>query len=209
MVTLAIMLSSTRATINLEDIDFAAIQDRLISPVGMVNQFALQTEITGTQTLGWVTLGLLWRLAVSSFSSGPIGSFLARFEFLFGTQALTLTVIRSIFDMARGLASRLAITFLVYGPEQTINGLTKVSLQSVKDFLFNEKLILLVTGRAFAQFFIFLATFPVIFLFARFVYPRIREGLPSRRSGVEKKDLLVLPDALSEGIDEIISRIVL
>ena len=39
------------------------IQDRLISPVGMVNQFALQTEITGIGALGWVTLGdlhLLW-----------------------------------------------------------------------------------------------------------------------------------------------------
>ena len=39
------------------------VQDRLISPVGMVNQFALQTEITGIGALGWVTLGdlhLLW-----------------------------------------------------------------------------------------------------------------------------------------------------
>ena len=68
------MLSSTRATINLEDIDLAAIQaktqkpfqkaqltvivqDRLISPVGMVNQFALQAETTGLGALGWVAIG--------------------------------------------------------------------------------------------------------------------------------------------------------
>ena len=147
------------------------VQDRLISPVGMVNQFALQTEITGIGALGWVTLGdlhfciysgffssvkaeccfcsgLLWRLAISSFSTGPIGSFLAGFEFLFSTQSLALTIIRfipistiasihqpiglyiictylfstrSLFDMARDLASRLAITFLFYGAEQTVS----------------------------------------------------------------------------------------
>ena len=74
LVLLAIMLSSTRATINLEDIDLAAIQaktqkpfqksqltvivqDRLISPVGMVNQFALQAETTGLGALGWVAIG--------------------------------------------------------------------------------------------------------------------------------------------------------
>ena len=80
---LVIMVSSTMATINLEDIDLAAIQanpfildkmypksfleektlygdivqDRLISPVGMVNQFALQAEVTGIGALGWVTIG--------------------------------------------------------------------------------------------------------------------------------------------------------
>ena len=37
----------------------------------------------------------------------------------------------------------------------------------------------------------------------------ISEMMNLSGSGVEKKDLLVLPDALSEGIDEIISRIVL
>ena len=33
------------------------VQDRLISPVGMVNQFALQAETTGIGALGWVTIG--------------------------------------------------------------------------------------------------------------------------------------------------------
>ena len=95
--------------------------------------------------------GLLWRLAISSFSTGPIGSFLAGFEFLFSTQSLALTIIRfipistiasihqpiglyiictylfstrSLFDMARDLASRLAITFLFYGAEQTVSKLS-------------------------------------------------------------------------------------
>ena len=35
------------------------VQDRLISPVGMVNQFALQAETTGIGALGWVTIGEL------------------------------------------------------------------------------------------------------------------------------------------------------
>ena len=34
-------------------------QDRLISPVGMVNQFALQAETTGFGALGWVAIGEL------------------------------------------------------------------------------------------------------------------------------------------------------
>jgi len=210
MTTLAIMFSSTTATINLEDIDLAAIQDRLISPVGMVNQFALQTEITGIGALGWVTLGLLWRLAISSFSTGPIGSFLAGFEFLFSTQSLALTIIRSLFDMARDLASRLAITFLFYGAEQTIAGLTDVSLQSVKDFLFDEELLVLVTGRSFAQFFIFIVAIVPIYLFAIFLYPTVREVLPSSRSRADEKELLAdLPNALTEGIDRVVSRITL
>merc|ERR1712203_684761 len=95
LMTMAIMFSSTTTA----TIDLGAIQDRLISPVGMVNQFALQAETTGIGALGWVTLGLLWRLAISSFSTGPIGSFLAGFEFLFSTQSLALTIIRSLFDI--------------------------------------------------------------------------------------------------------------
>ena len=105
---------------------------------------------------------------------------------------------RSLFDMARDLASRLFITFLFYGAEETVNifslntslltfnflcqiaGLTSVSVQSVKDFLFDEELILLVTGRAFAQFFIFLVAIVPIYLFAITLYPTIREVLPSQ-----------------------------
>jgi len=204
---LAIMLSSTTGTINLEDIDLAAIQDRLISPVGMVNQFALQAETTGIGALGWVTIGLLWRLASTTFATGPIGSFLAGFGFLFSTQSLALTIIRSIFDMVRDLASRLVITFLVYGAEQTIAGLTNVSLQSVKDFLNDPELIILVTGRTVAGFFIFLAAIVPIYLFAITIYPNIRGALPSQRSSVEGKDSLALPNALTEGIDRVISKI--
>merc|ERR1712083_573282 len=89
------------------------------------------------------------------------------------------TIIRSLFDMARDLASRLAITFLFYGAEQTIAGLTDVSLQSVKDFLFDEELLVLVTGRSFAQFFIFIVAIVPIYLFAIFLYPTVREVLPS------------------------------
>ena len=61
-----------------------------------------------------------------------------------------------------------------------IAGLTSVSVQSVKDFLFDEELILLVTGRAFAQFFIFLVAIVPIYLFAITLYPTIREVLPSQ-----------------------------
>jgi len=206
LVTMAIVFSSTTATIDLGDIDLAAIQDRLISPVGMVNQFALQAETTGIGALGWVTIGLLWRLAIASFSSGPIGSFLAGFEFLFSTQSLALTIIRSIFDMVRDLASRLFITFLFYGAEETIAGLTSVSVQSVKDFLFDEELILLVTGRAFAQFFIFLVAIVPIYLFAITLYPTIREVLPSQRSSGHQ-ELLEVPSVLTEGIDRVIARL--
>ena len=60
-----------------------------------------------------------------------------------------------------------------------IAGLTDVSLQSVKDFLFDEELLVLVTGRSFAQFFIFIVAIVPIYLFAIFLYPTVREVLPS------------------------------
>merc|ERR1719367_292239 len=142
LVTMAIVFSTTTATIDLGDIDLAAIQDRLISPVGMVNQFALQAESTGFGALGWVAIGLLWRLASATFATGPVGAFLASFGFLFSTQSLALTIIRSLFDTARDLASRLVITFLVYGAEATLAGLTNVSVQSVKDFLNDPDLLI-------------------------------------------------------------------
>ena len=127
--------------------------------------------------------------------------------------------------MARDLASRLAITFLVYGAEQTVSnenayrtpagtsatnrtlaptpgyfdisqlvcqlaGLTDVSLQSVKDFLNDPDLIVLITGRTVAGFFIFLAAIVPIYLFAVTIYPSIRGVLPSQSESCQilKKD---------------------
>lgn len=51
------------ATVDLGDIDLAAIVERLISPVGMVNQFALQAETNAIGTAGWLGLG----------KAGPLG----------------------------------------------------------------------------------------------------------------------------------------
>ena len=60
-------------------------------------------------------------------------------------------------------------------------GLADVSVQSVKDFLNSTDLLYLVTGRAIAQFVIFMAVIPLLFGFALYVYPALRPALPARR----------------------------
>ena len=75
---------------------------------------------------------------------------------------------------------------VLFGKSRTLNfccqiaGLTNVSLQSVKDFLNDPELIILVTGRTVAGFFIFLAAIVPIYLFAITIYPNIRGALPSQ-----------------------------
>ena len=57
LVVLVVALPGGLATVDLGDIDMEAIVERLISPVGMVNQFALQAETNAIGTAGWLGLG--------------------------------------------------------------------------------------------------------------------------------------------------------
>ena len=49
--------ASIARTINLGSIDFDAIFNRLISPSGLVTQFALELEVQAIFTIGWIILG--------------------------------------------------------------------------------------------------------------------------------------------------------
>ena len=55
--TLVSNMMDTARTLEIGSIDFQAIIDRLISPSGLVTQFALELEFQIIFTLGWIVLG--------------------------------------------------------------------------------------------------------------------------------------------------------
>ena len=50
-------MMATARTLDIGSIDFDAIIDRLISPTGLVTQFALELEVQAIFTIGWIVLG--------------------------------------------------------------------------------------------------------------------------------------------------------
>merc|ERR1712168_841252 len=76
----------TARTINIGSIDFDAIVDRLISPTGLVTQFALELEVQAIFTAGWIIMGLIWQVAVAN-TSGGIQAAIQGLSFLLSTQA--------------------------------------------------------------------------------------------------------------------------
>merc|ERR1719419_1507325 len=143
-------MMATARTIDIGSIDFDAIIDRLISPTGLVTQFALELEVQAIFTIGWIVLGLIWQVAIAN-TSGSIQAALQGLGFLLSTQALATTVVRSIYDTIRSVISRLAVTFLAFGADATIAGISSVSLVDVGDFLFNPALVFLAVGRGILQ----------------------------------------------------------
>jgi len=163
----------TARTINIGTIDFDAIVERLISPTGLVTQFALELEVQAIFTAGWIILGLMWQVAVAN-TSGGIQAAIQGLGFLLSTQGVATTVVRSIYDSIRSIISRLAVTFLLFGAEATIAGISSVSLVDVGDFLFNPALIFLAVGRGILQVGMIIVAALPIYLFAVGVYPTLR-----------------------------------
>ena len=50
-------LVETARTVDIGSIDFDAILERLISPRGLVTQFALELEVQTIFTIGWIIMG--------------------------------------------------------------------------------------------------------------------------------------------------------
>jgi len=165
---------------NPQEINLEAISARLMSPQGLVTQFALEVETQAIFTTGWLVSGAAWQFAMIN-SEEETQRMLAPLEFLFSTQNLATTVARSLFDATRSLLSRLAITIFVFGWDTTINGIIETADPfAIGDFLFNPGLIILLLGRAVAQIVFFFSAIGPIYLFARDVYPNIPR--PERRS---------------------------
>ena len=104
---------------NPQEINLEAISARLMSPQGLVTQFALEVETQAIFTTGWLVSGAAWQFAMIN-SEEETQRMLAPLEFLFSTQNLAVTVARSLFDATRSLLSRLAITIFVFGWDTTV-----------------------------------------------------------------------------------------
>ena len=105
---------------NPQEINLDLISARLVSPQGLVTQFALEVETQTIFTTGWLVSGALWQYAMLN-TEGETQRMLSSLDFLFSTQNLATTVARSLFDATRSLLSRLAITFFVFGWDTTVS----------------------------------------------------------------------------------------
>ena len=104
---------------NPEEIDLDFISQRLVSPQGLVTQFALELEVQAIFTTGWLVAGAAWQYAMLN-TEGETQQALSQLQFLLSTNALALTVVRSLFDAARSLLSRLTITIFIFGWDTTV-----------------------------------------------------------------------------------------
>ena len=177
---------------NPQEIDLDAISARLVSPQGLVTQFALEVETQAIFTTGWLVSGALWQYLMLN-TEGETQRMLSGLQFLFSTQSLATTIARSLFDATRSLLSRLVITIFMFGWDTTvsveqarvvqtssfiscfqINGIIEnADPFSIGDFLFNPGLIVLVLGRVIGQIVFFFTAIGPIYLFATEVYPNI------------------------------------
>lgn len=105
---------------NPQEIDLDFISSRLVSPQGLVTQFALELETQTIFTGGWLISGAIWQYAMLN-TDGELQQTLSQLSFLLSTKALALTVVRSLFDSMRSLLSRVAITIFVFGWDTTVS----------------------------------------------------------------------------------------
>ena len=105
---------------NPQEISLDAISERLVSPEGLVTQFALEVETQAIFTTGWLVSGALWQYLMLN-TEGETQRMLSGLQFLFSTQSLATTIARSLFDATRSLLSRLAITIFFFGWDTTVS----------------------------------------------------------------------------------------
>ena len=122
---------------NPQEINLDLISARLVSPQGLVTQFALELETQTIFTTGWLVSGALWQYAMLN-TEGETQRMLSGLDFLFSTQNLATTVVRSLFDATRSLLSRLTISFFVFGWDETVSTQSLSEPRSVILFLLDQ-----------------------------------------------------------------------
>jgi len=176
-----ISASIPNGVLNPAEIDWPFIFNSLISPKGLVTQFALELETQTIFTLGWVVVSVLWQILVINNVAG-LQALLLPLSFLLSTNAIANTVVRSLFDSVRSLVSRLVITIFVFGFEDTMSGIiANADPFSIGDFLFNPTILLITVGRFFAAITFFFIAIGPIFYFATNIYPNIRPPTETTR----------------------------
>jgi len=122
-------------------VNLTQISDSLLSPAGIVDQFALSILLQAILIIGYLTLGILYNWASGTITSGPLVPFIEYFEIHLSNQATAQTLVRSVLGLVWELVARSMTVFLMFGVGNTVTQvLESVTLDSVKKFLTSEVL---------------------------------------------------------------------
>eukprot|EP00090_Calanus_glacialis_P003102 TRINITY_DN12244_c0_g1_i2.p1 TRINITY_DN12244_c0_g1~~TRINITY_DN12244_c0_g1_i2.p1 ORF type:complete len:253 (-),score=57.91 TRINITY_DN12244_c0_g1_i2:23-781(-) len=157
--------SSPERTIDLSSlgIDLGTVFDRLLSPAGIVNQFALSLTIQLIFIIGYVVSGLGYGLLLARTPAGPLLDALSYFDVHLSPQAIFTTVARSSLSLVWELAARSITTAFLFGVFESVSQISATtSLQSVWSFITDQTIKEITLWRfVFGTIFVFIA-FPIL-----------------------------------------------
>ncbi|XP_023327229.1 uncharacterized protein LOC111700524 [Eurytemora carolleeae] len=167
----------TTRTLALEGVDFDFIFNRLVSPRGLITQYALSLELEIFQNIGWILSGMIWNFALT-VTEGQLQADIASLSFIYSPQALALTMIRSLWNRLLEIVARITAAIIVFSAPETFSQISEVTPVDIGDFLFNPQLTILSLGRGVTiVFWLTLFAIPTYF-FSADVWPVIRPPAP-------------------------------
>merc|ERR1712013_61304 len=128
-------------------IDLSQIFDRLLSPTGIVNQFAISISLQLFQSVGYVITGILYAILTAS-TDGALREAITFFDFLLSPQAIATTILRRGLLVVWELIARSVTVFGLFGVFETISQiLATTTIDSVWTFLSSAQTYKLFTWR--------------------------------------------------------------
>merc|ERR1712179_351826 len=128
-------------------IDLSQIFDRLLSPTGIVNQFAISISLQLFQSVGYVLTGILYAILTAT-TDGTLREAITFFDFLLSPQAIATTILRRGLLVVWELIARSVTVFGLFGVFETINQiLATTTITSVWTFLSSAQTYKLFTWR--------------------------------------------------------------
>jgi len=118
-------------------IDLQAAFDRLLSPAGIVNQYALSIVIQIIFITGYTAAGLVYAYVASTTTEpGPALDAVNYLKAHLGTQAVFVTVARGILRLLYELFARTVTTAIMFGVFESVRQiLASTTVQSVWSFV--------------------------------------------------------------------------
>lgn len=146
-------------------IDLGTVFDRLLSPAGIVNQYALSIVIQLMGIVGYIATGLGYGLMLDRTSAGPLLDILMYFDVILSPQAIFTTVARSTLKLVWELAARVITTAFLFGVFESVSQIfATTTLQSVWTFVTSQNIKEITLWRvAFGSLFVF-AFYPILTL---------------------------------------------